>query len=224
MSAESTQAVSYAVAAVALLGAQKLIMSMAEKKDRATEVTWLEEANKNKTIKNFKDAPKLSKKMSASESMKVVNPDFPAPGTTMNCTFCTTTMALREKGYDVKATKRERGTYSDTLFAKTFNSPTVKMKRQTSDSLLNELSDNGEGSYGNLTVRWRLGGGHSIFWKVENGKTRIYDGQNGKEYTNSDNDYKLFFNSINNKNIEYNRLDNREPTEYALALVEKKDK
>lgn len=221
MSDESLQAATYAVAVVAMMGISKLIRAKAETKDRSNELEWLEEANKNKSIKSFKDTPRLHRKTSAAESMKVTNPDYPSPGTTMNCTFCTTAMALREKGYDVRATKRERGTYSDTLFAKTFNSPTVKMKHQTSDSMLKELSNNGEGAYGNLTVRWRLGGGHSIFWKVENGKTRIYDGQSGKEYTSSDADYKLFFQSINSKNIEYNRLDNHEPTEYALALVEK---
>ncbi len=221
MSEETRSAVLSLIALTALMGVSKSVRALAEKKDRQNEAQWLEEANKNKSIKSFDEVPKLRKKMSAKDSMKVTNPSYPSPGTTMNCTFCTTAMALREKGYDVKAAKRERGTYTDALFQKAFNSPERDMSRQTADSMLKELGQNGEGSYGNLTVHWKLGGGHSIFWKVENGNTKIYDGQNGREYTNSDNDYKQFFNAIDAKNIQYSRLDNHEPTEYALALVEK---
>ena len=89
--------------------------------------------------------------------------------------------------------------------------------------MLSTLASNGDGSYGNLTVSWKLGGAHSVFWKVENGKTHIYDGQSGQEYTKSSTDFNMFASNVNMRNVRYNRLDNCEPTEYALAVVERND-
>lgn len=215
----------YAVSMAAYFGAIYASSKISESISRKKKSKEIEVLNENKSIENFDKAPKLSKKMSASESMKVTNPDFPDEGTTMNCTFCTTAMALREKGYDVRAGKLSDGTYSDMLFEKAFNSPEIKMpKKQTATTMLEQLSKNGEGSYGNLTVSWTLGGAHSVFWKVENGKTKIYDGQNGKEYTESSFTLNDFTKYVNMNNIKYNRLDNCDPTDYALAVVESNKK
>lgn len=217
----SEEAIEYAIATVSAIGVMALSSVIASRIDHKKEERKLEDRRANRKIKSFDTAPKLKKKMEPSESMKHTNPDFPSVGTTMNCTSCTTAMALREKGYDVKSIKMDTGTYSNMLFKKAFNSPEVKMKRrQTAESMLQELKSNGEGSYGNLRVTWAIGGGHSIFWKVENGKTRIYDAQSGEEYTSSDKMMKQFAASINRNNIVYNRLDNCTPTEYALAMVE----
>ena len=215
------EAIMYAVSIAAYLGTMIGVVKLLEHLGRKSKTKELEELNNDKEIKSFKDAPRLSKKMAPSESMKVTNPDFPAQGTTMNCTFCTTAMALREKGYNVKATKTDTGWYSDDLFNKTFNSPEIKMKKQkTGQDVLDTLASNGKGSYGNLTVSWKMGGYHSVFWKNDNGKTRIYDGQDGTEVTESTYSTKSFMNHINLKDIRYNRLDNVEPTDYALAVVE----
>lgn len=217
--------IAYAVSIAAYFGAIYVSSKISESISRKKKSKEIEELNQNKSIENFDKAPKLSKKMSASESMKVTNPDFPDEGTTMNCTFCTTAMALREKGYDVRAGKLSDGTYADMLFEKAFNSPEIKMpKKQTATTMLEQLSQNGEGSYGNLTVSWTLGGAHSVFWKVENGKTKIYDGQNGKEYTESSSTLNDFTKYVNMNNIKYNRLDNCNPTDYALAVVESNKK
>lgn len=80
------------------------------------------------------------------------------------------------------------------------------------------------GSYGNLTVAWKLGGKHSLFWKNEGGRTRIYDGQSGEEITQSPSKTRSFMDFVNLKTITYNRLDNCEPTTYALAAVERPKK
>lgn len=187
----------------------------------------LENYKENRKIQDFNTAPKLSKKMTASENMKYVNPDYPDNGTTMNCTACTTAMALREKGYDVKAINMNNGMWSEHLFQKAFNSETQRMKlnsKASSQEILQELQKNGEGSYGNLCVNWALGGGHSVFWKVENGKAKIYDGQSGEEYTKSKVSMERFTDDIVTKTITYNRLDNCTPTEYALAMVESANK
>ena len=217
--------IGYALGLLATMGVTIGVAKISDKLNRNRKRRELEELNKVKDIKSFDEAPKLSKKMPASESMKVTNPDLPAPGTTMNCTYCTTAMALREKGFDVKAGKVDDGAYSDDLFKAAFNSPEVKMSRkQTASSMLQNLANNGEGSYGNLRVQYKMGGAHSVFWKVENGKTHIYDGQNGKEYTESNTSLRSFTNDVNMSNLRYNRLDNCEPTEYALAVVERMKK
>lgn len=214
------QLIPTAIAYTAMFGIMFAASKISERVNRSKKSKKLEELNRDKEIKSLKEAPKLSEKMSAAESAKITNPDFPSMGTTMNCTFCTTAMVLREKGYDVKASKLLDGWYSDDLFKTTFNSQEVKMKRKKSSSdVIKEFSSLGDDAYGNLCVTWKLGGAHSIFWKNENGTTNFYDGQSGKAYTSSKDKQKLF-NAVVNSNIRYNRLDNCEPTEYALAVVE----
>lgn len=215
------QAIAYTTAIATMYGISKL----SEHFSRKGKMKELDEYNKTKDIKSFADAPRLSQKMSAKDSMKLTNPDYPSDGTTMNCTFCTTAMALREKGYDVRARKTRDGFYADDLFKATFNSPEIKMSRRSKpDDVLKTLASNGNGAYGNLTVMWTLGGGHSVFWKNENGRTHIYDGQSGEEITSSASATRNFMSYVNLRNVKYNRLDNCKPTEYALSIVERNDK
>lgn len=182
----------------------------------------LETLKNEREFKKLSDVPKLSKRKTPTENMKEVNPDYPNMGSTMNCTFCTTAMAMREKGYDVVANKSQDGWNAEKLFNKAFNSPTVKMnKRQNASQMVSALQSQGDGAYGNLTVFWKYGGGHSVFWKNVDGKTHIYDGQNGKEYDVSNPNSSKFLNSINLRNVQYNRFDNCQPTDYALALIKK---
>ena len=217
----NVEVISYAASVALSLGTFIGMKKLTEHLNRKSKIKELEQLNNDKEIKSFKDAPRLSKKMPPRESMKVTNPDFPAQGTTMNCTFCTTAMALREKGYNVKAAKSDEGWYTDDLFKATFNSPEIKMKKQkTGQDVLDTLASNGKDSYGNLTVSWKLGGAHSVFWKNEKDKVHIYDGQDGKELTESSYSTKSFMNHIKLKNVKYNRLDNVEPTDYALSVVE----
>lgn len=214
----------YAVTLAAYLGTLYGLGKYATHKDRKRAKNELEEYYNNREIKDFKSAPKLRRKESPADSMKKTNPGYPTePGSTMNCTFCTTAMAMREKGYDVIANKTPKGFYTDDLFVKAFNAKEIKPKKNNRESLMKELSSNGEGSYGNLTVYWKLGGGHSIFWKNDNGKVRIYDGQSGEEYTKDFATEKMFFNNIYISNSTYNRLDNVEPTEYALGLLKRRE-
>lgn len=203
-----------AIAAISLYG------KISEKISRKQRGEAFEDFYENREFKKLSDVPKLTKKMSPSESIKVTNPDYPDIGSTMNCTFCTIALALREKGYNVKAAKTDSGFYTDELFDKTFKSPEVKMKKvRKVDNVIDELNSKGDGAYGNITVNWMYGGAHSIFWKNENGTTNFYDGQDGKAYS-SYSDKKSLFNAINLSNIKYSRLDNCEPTTYALTAVE----
>ena len=124
----AVQAIAYTTAIATMYGISKL----SEHFSRKSKMKELDEYNKTKDIKSFSDAPRLSQKMSAKDSMKHTNPDYPSEGTTMNCTFCTTAMALREKGYDIRARKvKGDGFYADDLFKATFNSPEIKMPKQT---------------------------------------------------------------------------------------------
>jgi len=210
----------YAAVYTAIFGGLAVAAKVSEKRMRKQKEEELEDLYENRQIKSFKDAPKLKKKMSAEDSAKETNPEFPSMGTTMNCTFCTTAMVLREKGYDVKATKLNDGWYSDDLFKKTFNSQEVHMKdARTRKDVTNKLGVHGDGAYGNLVVTWKLGGSHSIFWKNENGTTNFYDGQSGKAYRSLA-DKNMLLDNVIISGTKYNRLDNCEPTDYALAVVE----
>lgn len=224
--AEVDPMVTLAIATVASFGVMALLRKGFIKMMNSAMIEQdkrdFEETCKNRTIRDFDELPKLSTKMSPSESMKYINPGYPKDrGSTMNCTHCTLSMALREKGYDVKATPNEMGHDSANFFAKTFNGTPVKVpKNTTPKTLLNELSKNGEGSYGNITIPWKMGGSHSVFWKVENGQARIYDAQSATEYTKSSKMLNDTMSYAKMDKIEYTRLDNCKPTEYALAVVE----
>ena len=120
------QAVTYVSAFAAVL-AVKAVQTEWLRKGRMKE---LDSSTGRRILKTLTSAPASPRKMKAEESVKVTNPDYPDLGTTMNCTFCTTAMALREKGYDVQATKVSDGFFSDDFFKATFNSPEVKMGRK----------------------------------------------------------------------------------------------
>ena len=184
----------------------------------------LDDMYENRDIKTLADVPKLNKKMSAEESMKVVNTDFPQEGSVQNCMLCTTAMIMREKGYDVKANKIDEGIFEKNL-DKAFDGPNTKFKQlrvNDTDKIYDKLAKEGDGAYGNLTVQFWLGGGHSVFWKVENGEARIYDAQSGEEYKRNDkyNETNMMI-YVNPSFVKYNRCDNAEPTEYVLGLIKK---
>lgn len=132
-------------------------------------------------------------------------------------------LVQRQKGYDVKALGfSENGYMEDSVFGKAFNAKTEWFPADTNkQKMFDILASQGESAYGDLGLTWKYGGGHSVFWKNENGKTHIYDGQSGMELTDS-----FIFDDGDDGWVEYGfsqcgRLDNCEPTEYALAVVEK---
>ena len=192
------------------------------RKFKQQKLNTLEELKDDREFKTIKDVPKLSKKETPDLSMKQTNPNYPKSGYTMNCALCTTAMALRQKGYNVSAKASDTGWPAKELFQKAFNSESHTMKYgQSQKQMIDTLSSMGDGSYGNLCVYWRLGGGHSVFWKNVNGRVHIYDGQSGEEYDVSNPSHSDFLNSINLNRVTYNRLDDCQPTEYALALITK---
>lgn len=197
--------------AVAYIGINKI----REKNARKRFNNEIEERYKKRDPKSISQLSKLKTKTTPSENMKHVNPDFPSLGTTMNCTFCSAAMVMREKGYNVKAKKSDHGFYTDDLYSKAFSgSKRVKTKAKNTTVLFDTLAKQGNNAYGELDFNWKLGGAHSVFYKVINGKTHIYDGQNGMEYSKND------MKAIVTKSAAYVRLDNCEPTDYVLGIVE----
>lgn len=179
----------------------------------------LEDLYDNRDIEKLEDIPKLKKKMSTEENMKKVNPDYPKYGATTNCMLCTTAMAMREKGYDVQANKNfgHLGYFEENI-DKLWSSEGSfkKIKAKKSKDIINTLEKESDGSYGNLTVYWKLGGGHSIFWKKEGSKVVIYDSQSGKKIDNND-----LCNMIIPYNSQYSRLNDAQPTDLLLGAIRK---
>lgn len=181
-------------------------------------------------FKSFNDVPKIKRKTTAEENMKIVNPGFPEePGSTQNCTFCTVAMAMREKGYDITANKIDQGFLGPNFIKHTFNTKLKKINTgkiiHKSEKIVKELSEQGDGAYGYLGVQWAppYSGGHAVFWKNEGGRVRIFDGQAGKEYNIKNANNNTFFNGINLSNVRYARFDNVKPTDDVLGLIKRRE-
>lgn len=152
-----------------------------------------------------KKAPPMTVKTLQSQVIKQVNPDFPKPGTKMNCRRTTFTYEMRRRGYDVTATKSHFATGQDlgglntaTLGtkhrARTYESvwgekvvaPRQEFAKQTperkSELIFESLGKYPNGARGELAVGWNFGGGHSMAFEVVNKKPVIFDTQNGVAY------------------------------------------
>ena len=179
----------------------------------------LEDLYSNRDIEKLEDIPKLKKKMSTEENMKKVNPDYPDSGTTTNCMLCTTAMAMREKGYDVQANKNfDNVGYFEENIDKLWSSEGSfkKIKTWKSKNIIRTLEKESDGSYGNLTVFWKLGGGHSVFWKKEGSEVVIYDTQSGEKIKNDE-----LLNMVIPNKTQYSRLNDAQPTDLLLGAINK---
>lgn len=197
-----------------------------EVKERKRLDKKLNEMREKGDFKTLADVPRFPKgaELDTEKNMLTVNPGFPDEGTTNNCMLCTTAMIMREKGYNVNANKIDEGLFEKNV-EKAFDGPNVKFKKlrvNDTDQIYDKLAKEGDGAYGNLTVQFWLGGGHSVFWKVENGEARIYDGQSGEEYKrDGKGDYGNMMLYVNPKFCQYSRCDNAEPTDYVLSMITK---
>lgn len=200
--------------AITTLVAPTVVNRLATKKNFKA----LKDLYDNRDIEKLENIPKLKTKMSTEENMKKVNPDYPDLGTTTNCMLCTTAMAMREKGYDVQANKTlTDGFYTENI-DKIWSSEGSfkKIKARKSKDIISTLEKESDGSYGNLTVFWRLGGGHSVFWKKEGSEVVIYDGQSGEKIKNNE-----LCNMVIPNRTQYSRLNDAQPTDLLLAAINK---
>lgn len=156
-----------------------------------------------------KKAPPMTVKTLQSQVIKQVNPDFPKPGTKMNCRRTTFTYEMRRRGYDVTATKSHfatgqdlgglmtatRSLTKDQTAKKDYESlwgekrvrggdkPFAKQTPERKSELIFEsLGKYPNGARGELAVGWNFGGGHSMAFEVVNKKPVIFDTQNGVAY------------------------------------------
>lgn len=192
---------------------------------KKSEEKHLNQRYKERAIKTLDDAPRLSKPMPPEQSMKLTNPGWGEPGRVSNCVQCTAAMALREKGYDVKAAPLpgDTGWMSSTIMPDMWKGAKTKFMADntTQQSMVKTLEKQGPGAYGDLSVQWATGGGHSMFYKVDDaGKVHLYCGQSGEEFDMTSPE---FGQAIRLDAVQYTRLDNCEPQEKVLAMVEPAD-
>ena len=155
--------------------------------------------------------------VNTSRNSKEVNKGFPNRGRVYNCAMCTTAMAMREKGENVIAKESYEPIEMKTVINRSFNNvehshiTSPNSWKSKTERLINRY---GDGSYGNISVYWNEGGGHSLFWKNENGKIKIYDSQIGKEYSLDD------FSGLIDGDIYIDRLDTATPKQGVYRYVE----
>lgn len=151
---------------------------------------------------------------------KPTNPFFDPEyiGSNMNCTFCTTSIIARIRGYNVQASINCINGMAHTEVERWFKGAKFSaLEASDSTELFANLSKQPDGSYGNIITKFNDNDGrHSIFYCVENGRARIFDGQLGLEYSPSD-----FSEKFVPDNTMFARLDNCKFTERALMAFDK---
>lgn len=150
-----------------------------------------------------KKAPPMTIDTLHSQVVKQVNPEFPKPGTKMNCRRATFTYEMRRRGYDVTATKShfaigqdleglQTATMSgakkhyESIWGEKQVAPPHEFEKQTperkSQMIFDSIGKNPNGARGELAVGWKFGGGHSMAYEVVNNKPVILDTQSGVAY------------------------------------------
>lgn len=124
--------------------------------------------------------------MSPDADMAKVNPGYNnwSDGTKSNCLICTATYALRRKGFDVTANGANDG-YDTTAMLQAFPKATMRRVQLPKTNKNNELAsvlNMPEGAFGNMSISWKNGGGHSMVVSVEGGRIVIRDTQSNKVY------------------------------------------
>lgn len=154
--------------------------------------------------------------LTTKEDMKDVNMEYKYilkdnTGCTRNCMYCTTTMELKARGYDVKAGKTPVGK-GDSELKKWFKG--LETTTSSFDKIISELKSQPEGARGNLMFCWKEGGAHSVFYKIENGRVAIYDAQCNRYIANFEKSFgNKYYRHISKAEEDtwYARTDNLEP-------------
>lgn len=162
---------------------------------------------KDGAYEKISELSKKNSKTTPEEDMKMVDRGHRS-GQINNCGFCTATMEMRRRGYDVRARRKAQGVSTDGYKnwfdgLKMESSRTERKEKQSMRSWVNESYDNlcksleqkGNGARGFVAFSYRgQGSGHTLFWEVQNGSVDFYDGQSGKKnpgdvFSFSDQDY-----------------------------------
>lgn len=146
----------------------------------------IDEIYANKNVDKKTGLKLKNRQMSPDADMAMINPGYKnwSDGTKSNCLICTATYALRRKGFDVTANGANDG-YDTTAMLQAFPKATMRRVQLPKSNKNNELSsilNMPEGSFGNMSVSWKAGGGHSMVVSVEGGRVVIRDTQSNKTY------------------------------------------
>lgn len=175
----------------------------------------------SKTASNYEEA--------LSDDAKAVNrggllADLFLRNRSENCSYCTTAMDARRRGYDVSSGWTPHGEIPSTIAAfyknakiEHFDPSSGLYKPNDFASFKKKLVSQGEGASGHIMGLYPIGGGHDIYYEVHNNKLNIVDAQIGKTYT-SDSDMskklKQFY------DIRYMRTDNLDFSETIKSDLE----
>lgn len=174
----------------------------------------IDEISANTNVDKKTGLKKKQKEMTPDEDMEKINPGFKnwSDNTKSNCFLCTTAYDLRRKGYDVTANGASEGYDSTAALAwypkasmTRLHSP-PNFNKETQQAMM-KVFNTPEGGYGNLSVSWKKGGGHSMVYGVENGIPVLRDCQTNKVYRGGACN-KIFKAS---DELRYTRLDNVQP-------------
>lgn len=161
----------------------------------------LAEWRKNEEIDPETGLPLINYELNPEDDLKLVNPGYryeehstsgdmtedEVTGYHNNCFLATVACVLRERGYDVSAGTDLNGVrvigFLFNEFEDIFTNITTSIFDFTNiKDLKSEMNSLPPGTYGQMSARWKEGGGHSTFFKVDDkGKLHIYDGQTGYE-------------------------------------------
>lgn len=101
---------------------------------------------------------------------------------TSNCRMCTTSLIMRLKGYNTSAGLSHTGWTDDVLSEIWSGAKVDKLNVNSYEEWYNSILKYGEGHYGDMSLSWKKGGGHSVLWLNKGGAVHIIDGQTGQEY------------------------------------------
>ena len=151
-----------------------------------TPIDYLKKEHK---VESLSELTKKDRNYTTEEDLLLVNKRKTPnePGTTSNCASCAMTMEMRARGYDVAVRRKSSGLtepemlsyYQNVKFTNPVTAeylPTDKRKDRLPkayDSLINNLSANGENSRGVIIGYFEnnYGDGHAMYWSVKKWKS-----------------------------------------------------
>ena len=180
------------------------------------------------------------------EDQALINPNYTGEYDdpyTNNCAYCTTAYDLRRRGYDVEALPYDESIqpptdieglsrlYQDTT-VDDWSKTTVldvdsdaegdewTVNKQYSEAIKSLWTELPDGSYGQLSVVWKMGGGHSLVWEKTDGEVTIRDCQTNEAFMLNEKAHE--FSYLTNA-VYAIRTDNREPSEEITNYVRNRE-
>ena len=169
------------------------------------ERKYLADREKNGTIDEKTGMYLKHGESTIADDAKKVNPAFKDAyeNSKHNCALCTIAYEMRRRGYDVLAARSTRGFTNSELHPmfKNWNEPMeykgdpkiyidpntyrprmTTLSKQDAKNFIDDVSKEGVGARGYMSVQWPGGGGHAIAYEVTPKGPAIIDAQSSKVY------------------------------------------